>query len=273
MKSKIIFFAILLGVSTSVQAVNYDYKTVEDFEPLSNFSSVESFEKNYQRYTQDCLDNTGGGTGGIKCFISYKIWDRELNIYYNKVYKSLDKNGKVLLKKSQLTWIAERDQSSAFNSFLIDKEYAGKKGTMYSLLKAGDASKAISPIVKQRALVLKGWYEYMYPTSIKSASTTPEGTNQASIPDKFLGEWDLKSGNLCSKDMSDSKITIKPHAISYWESMGSVKDLKVINNNSVKLSLLMRGEGETWGSELMLNLENNSLILEKDKLTNTYVKC
>ena len=160
-RSSLILLTILLGISTTAQAVKFKYKNIEDFKTLSVFSSVEKFEQNYQNYTQDCLDNTGGGTGGIKCYIGYKMWDRELNIYYKKTNKSLADDGKILLKKSQLTWIKERDQSIDFNSYLLNKEYSGQIGTMYSLMRAADTSSAIVPIVRQRALVLKKWSEYI----------------------------------------------------------------------------------------------------------------
>jgi hypothetical protein len=86
MKIKTSFFVgIFLLVAISAHSTNFNYKSVDDFRPLSNFESFESFEKNIQDYIQTCLDRSSGGTDGMPCFISNKIWDRELNIYFNKL--------------------------------------------------------------------------------------------------------------------------------------------------------------------------------------------
>ena len=155
---KIHMFLLLCQVYTLSYAIDYQYKEVKDFDVLSSFKSIEEFEANYGKYVQDCLDNTYGGTGGTRCFIGYEMWDRELNIYYKKLYSQLDKNGKQLLKKSQKAWLKERDLSIDFVSFLLDKKYT-EPGTMYLLMRAGDADSMITPIVKQRALMLKKWFE------------------------------------------------------------------------------------------------------------------
>lgn len=151
---------ILMTVSITF-AFDYKYKKVDDFKTLEDFKSIDEFESNYKKYMQDCFDNTGGGTGGIRCAISYDIWDRELNIYYNKLMKILSEKEKVLLKESQLAWIKERDKSKELNSSLIYQKYKDEEGTLYSLLRASDADKMMTPIVKQRALLLKNWYEYI----------------------------------------------------------------------------------------------------------------
>lgn len=151
-------FLLLCQVYTLSYAIDYQYKDVKDFDVLSSFKSIEEFEANYGKYVQDCLDNTYGGTGGIPCFIGYEMWDRELNIYYKKLHSQLDKNGKQLLKKSQKAWLKERDLNIEFNSLLLDKKYT-EPGTMYLLMRAGDADSMITPIVKQRALMLKKWFE------------------------------------------------------------------------------------------------------------------
>jgi uncharacterized protein YecT (DUF1311 family) len=158
-----LFFLLIGFMTASVSfAFDYfDYKKINDFKTLSSFKSVSKFEANFQRYTQDCIDSTGGGTGGIPCFVGYELWDRELNIYYAKLMKILGEKEKGLLKESQLTWIKERDTSIDFNSRLLDKKYKNETGTMYALMRARDADEMITPIVKQRALLLKKWYEYI----------------------------------------------------------------------------------------------------------------
>ena len=75
------------------------------------------------------------------------MWDRELNIYYKKIYSKLDKKGKKLLKNSQRAWLKERDMSIKFNSMLLDKNYI-ESGTLYLLTRAGEVDSIITPIIK-----------------------------------------------------------------------------------------------------------------------------
>jgi uncharacterized protein YecT (DUF1311 family) len=141
-------------------AVDYPYKKVSDFKTLEFFKSVEAFESSYKKYTQHCLDNTYGGSGGIPCFIGYEMWDRELNIYYVKLIKILGVEEKHLLKESQSAWIKEREKSTDFNSRLLDIKHA-EPGTMNLLMRAEAAESMMTPIVKQRTLVLKSWLEFV----------------------------------------------------------------------------------------------------------------
>lgn len=157
-----IFCVVASLMITSISfAVDYQYKKMDDFKTLESYSSIDEFESSYKKYTQHCLDNTFGGSGGIPCLIGYDMWDRELNIYYDKLMKILGPKEKNLLKESQLAWIKERDKSIDFNSRLLDNEYNKKDGTMYLLMRAEDADEMITPIVKQRALVLKEWFEFV----------------------------------------------------------------------------------------------------------------
>ena len=142
-------------------AIDFKYKEVDDFPPLSAFKTTEEFEENIEKYTRYCLDNTFGGTGGIPCYIESKIWDRELNTYYKELYSKLSEPQKIALKSSQRTWLEERDKSNNFTLKIVSMKYAGKQGTMYQLMSAGDASDLFTPIMKQRVLLLKNWLEYL----------------------------------------------------------------------------------------------------------------
>lgn len=155
----LIIISLLISPCVASSA-EFPYKKVDDFKTLDPFKSVEEFEASYKNYVQQCLDNTGGGSGGILCFVGYDLWDRELNIYYNRLMKVLGEKERKLLKESQLAWIKERDKSIDFNSRLLDNKYK-KPGTMYLLMRAGDADEMMSPVVKQRALILKKWFEFV----------------------------------------------------------------------------------------------------------------
>ena len=129
----------------------YKYRQIKDFKKLSSFSSVTEFETYYGKYIQDCLDNTYGGTLGIPCMIESDIWDRELNISYQELYQSLDKEGKKDLKQAQRLWIQIRD----LNLKLVLKNLSQEEGTMYRLINAGDIDKSIATFTKQRTMFFR----------------------------------------------------------------------------------------------------------------------
>jgi uncharacterized protein YecT (DUF1311 family) len=171
---KLFFFSatllVLFGISFA-HSSGFTTKTKNDFPPLSKFKDVEAFESQYREYIQTCLDNTGGGTRSILCFIGYEMWDRELNIYYKELHRKLGHAGKNALRQSQIAWLKERDLSIRFNSILLERKYQEKQGTMYSLMRAGDADKMMIPIVKQRALYLKNASNILTPVNEPTVDT------------------------------------------------------------------------------------------------------
>ncbi len=160
-------------LALSVSSFAFEQKEVSELKKLSDFRSVEQFEKYYKDYTQTCLDNGYGGAGSIPCFVAYELWDRELNIYYKKLYNILNENQKKELKKSQLKWLESRDATLDFNAKMLDAIYNGMEGTMYSLMRAGDYNDFMYPVIKERALFLKSWFEY-YKKELKNPLSEAE---------------------------------------------------------------------------------------------------
>ncbi|WP_163832065.1 lysozyme inhibitor LprI family protein [Spartinivicinus ruber] len=150
---------LLFFICTQAYSIDFDYKKVSDFKKLSDFSSVEKFESELAKYVEDCLANTGGGTGGLRCYIGSNVWDRELNIYYQKLNSKLSQQEKTLLKKSQLTWLKNRDDTIEFVTEFLVNRYP-RQGTMFRLMQAGDLDAVMTPFIKQRALFLKRWFEF-----------------------------------------------------------------------------------------------------------------
>ncbi|QOU33234.1 DUF1311 domain-containing protein (plasmid) [Vibrio coralliilyticus] len=155
---KLFFLLLMFPFSPYVQS--FEERPTDDFLSLSEFPSVAEFEQYIDTYVQDCLDHSYGGSLAVRCFVSYEMWDRELNNYYQLLYKSLSDDGQKRLKNSQLSWLKTRDKAIEFNGFLLDEKYKDKVGTMYIAMRAGDADQAISPIVKHRALLIQSWLEY-----------------------------------------------------------------------------------------------------------------
>lgn len=150
---------VCVGLAQSAKAVDYPYKSADDFKPLKDFPTIQAFEDSYGQYVQHCLDNTFGGTGGIPCLIGSILWDRELNTYYGLLISKLDAPGKTLLRRSQREWLKSRDTATSFVQHVIYAKYEGREGSMYVLRREGELDAALAPLVKERALWLKYWFE------------------------------------------------------------------------------------------------------------------
>ncbi|WP_373071608.1 lysozyme inhibitor LprI family protein [Sulfurimonas sp.] len=151
-KVVLVFFLYLPLVSYANEFVP---KTLDSFKQLHQFESVSKFETYVNTYVQTCIDNSFGGSLSVRCFVQTKLWDKELNRYYKLLYQSLDKQGKSNLKVSQRLWLKTQDETIKLNSYLLDKQFNNKSGTMYVAMRVGEASDRISPIIKERALLLK----------------------------------------------------------------------------------------------------------------------
>ena len=156
MKIKMLIFILLSLFIFSTNSSAFEQKNINSFKKLDDFNSVQEFEKYYHSYTQECLDNGFGGTGSIPCFVAYKLWDKELNSYYNQLLSKLSTNEKELLVSSQKAWLKSRDFTIEFNSKLLDKIY-DQEGTMYLLMREEDADSTMSHVIKERVLTLRRW--------------------------------------------------------------------------------------------------------------------
>jgi uncharacterized protein YecT (DUF1311 family) len=143
-------------VNSNAQAINYAYKQVSDFKPLASFETVEQFEDNFGTYISDCIVNTGGGTGGINCMIAIDMWSREVDFYYLQLLQQLPMSEQSKLKASQTAWEQMRDKTYDFNTALLSISYT-REGTLFSFLRAAENDTLITPMIKQRALMLKEW--------------------------------------------------------------------------------------------------------------------
>lgn len=147
------------STNTNTRSSDFQIKEISEFAYLDDFDSAADFQSYIDEYIQACIDNTNINTKTISCFVGYKIWDRELNKYYDQLRDLLSHEMQALLLESQRSWIKDRDQTIELNSALLDLHYEDLKGTMFYAMRAGDVAETITPIVKQRALLLKKWVD------------------------------------------------------------------------------------------------------------------
>ena len=91
-----------------------------------------------------------------------------------------------------------------------------------------------------------------------AAESTPNNAAmQASdtIPAAFQGTWDFIEGS-CALE-SDLRLEISPQQIVFYESLGTVKSVRIIDDQTVDVALAMEGEGETWERSERLTLDTN----------------
>ena len=164
MKLKIILVLVLLlpyintNMSFAENTTEWQFRDMKNLKKLDDFKTINDFEKYLGNYIQTCLDTGSGGTAAALCHARTQIWDRELDLIYNKLYNSSDKNGKSKLLVSQTTWLKDKESSLEFSYYLIDRKYP-KQDTMYYLLRAGDADDIMSSIVKNRVLFLRDMHK------------------------------------------------------------------------------------------------------------------
>jgi len=97
---------------------------------------------------------------------------------------------------------------------------------------------------------------------------------KASIPKKFLGQWD-KDATKCFKE-SRSSLNVEKHYINYWSTSGVVRKNNIIDKNSIELIVTMfaNERDEKWRSKVSLNLNKSFLTVKHDKSKPvTYVRC
>ncbi|NVK02839.1 MAG: DUF1311 domain-containing protein [Oceanospirillaceae bacterium] len=150
--------SVSLNLSFAQQTSDFRYKTIGDFLTLEAHESTENFEFSIRQYEQNCLDNSDGGSNSVRCFLSHPAWDRELNIYYQRLMQKLNEGDKLLLRNSQRDWIKMRDSSIALHSSLLKNKYPDS-GSMYVAMRANDSDQRSSSMTRERALTLKSWYE------------------------------------------------------------------------------------------------------------------
>lgn len=143
----------------NLQSGGFESKEIDDFPHLEDFGGLAEFQDYIDDYARSCIDNTDVNTRTIPCFVSYELWDRELNKYYQQLRELLTKEERASLLESQRLWIKSRDRTVELNSSLLDWRYEGMRGTMFNAMRSGDADEAIAPMVRQRAMFLKRWVD------------------------------------------------------------------------------------------------------------------
>lgn len=161
--SKWISLLIIVLITPGVHA-DFSFRSVESFQPSTSYKTIQAFEQQITDYEQACLGNYAGSSGGVHCLVAQELWDKELNLYYQKLLTQLDdrkdKQAKAKLIKSQRTWLTMVNQSKDFHNELLNQKYNGYDGSMYLYMQAYETYNTTLAMTKARALLLKKWSEF-----------------------------------------------------------------------------------------------------------------
>ena len=164
MKKRVLMTVALLcwALPLAAQEGGFEPREAKDFKTLDEFPSVAAFEQVYEDYNRRCWDYYGACSASANCTaLRGVLWDRELNIQYRKLMAQLAPSQKEKLKESQRQWLKMRDSSDALSQSLLAKLYSGHEGTMYQALSTVDWDKMTTPAIRERALLLKSWREFL----------------------------------------------------------------------------------------------------------------
>ncbi len=127
---------------------------IDEVKSLTEFRNIDDYESYLDSYVQGCLDKGSGGSASIPCHVKYRVWPRELDAIYKKVFNASDAKGKKTLAEARKAWEIYNSKSKEFTKQVISEKYSSVQGTMYSLLAAGDGDAIDSQLLKERIQVL-----------------------------------------------------------------------------------------------------------------------
>ena len=86
------------------------------------------------------------------------------------------------------------------------------------------------------------------------------------IPAAFVGEWNRILRD-CGTGMNDSGLRIEPAKMTFYESAGTVKSVKVQDPRTITVAASFSGEGETWDEDVHMVLSESGNDLTIGELT------
>lgn len=104
------------------------------------------------------------------------------------------------------------------------------------------------------------------PPAPPSAPTAPEAPAApqppeapSGIPAEFQGHW-IADLSACATSQHDSNLVVEAERVTFWESSGEVKSVKV-DGRKLNIVVAMEGEGETWDGDYTFQLSEDGKTL------------
>ena len=163
MKKNLLAVVFLLCVfANGVYGFDYIYIEIDgarqldisEIKSLTEFQKIDDYESYLNSYVQGCLDKGSGGSASIPCHIKHRVWPREVDVLYEKVFNASDDSGSKAMKEARYAWKIYRHKSLELANQIIKNKYMSAPGTMYSLLAAQDSDDIHSQLLKERIQML-----------------------------------------------------------------------------------------------------------------------
>jgi uncharacterized protein YecT (DUF1311 family) len=149
MKITVIALVFVLGLSMPLGRIAEGYSTYDATNSTRELLETNPLDRDYKR---DMLDPENGTTYGMadvyKKYI--KLWDRELNVVYQKLLLKLNDEEKELLVEAQVGWLQYHENEQRFTSKALSKNF----GTIFILQQGSSYLHRL----RERTLQLMAYY-------------------------------------------------------------------------------------------------------------------
>lgn len=101
--------------------------------------------------------------------------------------------------------------------------------------------------------------------AVPSAAPRSSAAAGATLPAAFVGKWDAPPKPCSTPYRAEMQLDITATELSFFESGGNVKSVKVNSANDVVAEVSMSGEGETWEKSMHMVLTDGGKTLTIDE--------
>lgn len=100
---------------------------------------------------------------------------------------------------------------------------------------------------------------------VSSAAPVSSAAAVATLPAGFVGKWDEGPKPCSTEYRSQMQLDIAATELSFFESGGTVKSVKINSPTDIVAEVAMAGEGDTWTSSMHMVLTDDGKTLTIDE--------
>ncbi len=105
----------------------------------------------------------------------------------------------------------------------------------------------------------------MASATVSNAGARSSAASVAELPAGFVGKWDAPPRPCGTSYRGEMQLDVTPTELSFFESGGTIKSVKINGPTDVVADVAMSGEGETWEKSMRMVLTDNGKTLTIDE--------